>query len=253
MRLQYLETEHNNFMSGKLSAINKEAIERMRGRDYQGAAAILSEGMFLFEEILAMDEDSCFSTVGDEENSMMSVDEMDYKDEHFVFEEFAVACTPFILEGEDFFGQTKCSFTLFDKALAIPHNLSSADRDWDCTMICCILLYNRALCFHLQALACGDEAILNEALLLYEMAMRRVCLAGPSTMVQVLELVLLNNCGQIHSLRVSVRDVHAIVQQMHMLLTMLFRSSKDYQMPLSPFSCNVIYNSAQYTRPAPAA
>lgn len=98
---------------------------------------------------------------------------------------------------------TACTsmFTLFHRALAIPHcNAMEGNTD----RIMAVLLYNMGLSLHLQALRSGRTTELNGALQLYEMAFAVVEDAWSELEVNDLMLLLLalfNNMGHIHSSR----------------------------------------------------
>lgn len=235
-------------MSDKMSVINEKAIKFMTAKDYASAASILSAGITLYEGELANNDN-------DDDSSIVSMDY--YYEEDCVnnipldFETFLMAPTSFIPKEEDNNKETlTCSYTLFDKALTIP-----AARDHDCNLILSILLYNHALCLHFQALQTGNESVLDEALLIYEMALGLVGLSAGSSgaMVLVLELAILNNCGQIHSARIATHNVHFTLQRMQVLLQVLSANTEVPYKALSPFYLNLMYNAAQHQRPAPAA
>lgn len=232
-------------MCDKISWINEKAIELILAQDYVSAAGILSAGIALFEEDLAIDDDISSIGSADREEDCSHAVPLD-------FEAFVVATLPSMPKEADNKETTTCSYTFFEKALRIPRYVSLA-RDKDCNLICCILLYNHALCLHFQALETGNEAVLEEALLLYEMALGLVGLAGSGAIVVVLELAILNNCGQIHTLQKANRNVQAVLQRMQILLQVLHATNEVQYKLLSPFYFNLVYNAAQHQRPAPAA
>ncbi|KAL7560671.1 hypothetical protein ACA910_001353 [Epithemia clementina (nom. ined.)] len=237
-------------MSNQICLMNEKAIEYILVKDYKVAAVVLSGGINMLEQENDNDDNSSNDDEGD--SSMNCGDE----GLAFDFDTFAVDCCsslPSELKNVENIGDLS-SFTLFNKPLTIPSHLRPAERDCDFNLVCCIFLYNYGLSLHLQALATGGEdALLEEALLSYEMALGLVSFAGGSVMVQVVELALLNNCGQIHTLQFATQNVYAVLQRMQIILEFLFITHAISQKTLAPFSFNLICNAAQHTRPAPCA
>ncbi|KAL7575483.1 hypothetical protein ACA910_020069 [Epithemia clementina (nom. ined.)] len=247
--------------------LNHKAIVVMRKGRYSEAARLLQMALDRIDPESEKMEDYD----DDEEYGNYDINDDDEDDEflNFVLEAVPLTPPPSVRWQEEV-----KPFLLLDRALAVLplapsttrlHSQSSPsptalleDRDIlsspeRCHFLACVLLYNKALCSHLQGLEGGRSADFEDSLMNYNMAvgiMSDFFTSNPSKLL--LELALLNNKGHVHYDLVDLEETQRCLDRMDTLLAD-YRYGAQSPVPsaLIHFAQNLIHNRRQMTTRLP--